>query len=636
MKYIRFLLQQVVLKRIMLASMVFLIVFGCSGSGQEKLYKGWFIDGQVQGVEYFSGTRRGLTDSEGAFYYAQGDTVTFYLGDVLIGGPVPGKSLISPLDFVSSDSAFSTNSKVINICRLLQSLDVDGNLSNGIYISAEIREHLYGVNLDFSLSPEDFEDSPAIVDLFNKLNYSVVFTDPGPRRLRSSAEAMAHFREVMAKFGLGRFVLIGLGDGFTAGSQSGLHNLNEYTQKYGFMQSLANHLNLSSNLLWNPPLLSLADDGSSVRKEPESIPFNLAVPGAAINNIVSEKTGEGNTLLDKVLTPIPAYTGVPVTQLEAAEYVADLYPDRKKILIMTAGFYDVLYPAVQDKGSRLTVHDIQSFFADTSAGHDLESMRANLDFMVNRLSNIPHSFLFMANLPYIESLGALFYKTDLEFIAGFDQPQVYALNADQAIGWKAFFSLIGSEFNHALSVMSNNSLLNEAISAIAADENVLSPEEAALINERVDAFNYLLKSLADSYYNVFLIDINALFQSLYNREIIIEKTDLSGVVTSYQLSRNFGGGFFSLDGVHPSHTGYGLIADKFIAGINQALAIVNIPSVNIADIWNSDPYWDKDGDSFIPGSSVAGVIDPLYIPLLDCDDSDPLILSPHVQGIECN
>ena len=58
----------------------------------------------------------------------------------------------------------------------------------------------------------------------------------------------------------------------------------------------------------------------------------------------------------------------------------------------------------------------------------------------------------------------------------------------------------------------------------------------------------------------------------------------------------FGGGIFTFDGLHPSNTGYALIANEFIKTINAAYSL-SIPAVNVSAVYNGtapyllpDPY----------------------------------------------
>jgi len=71
-----------------------------------------------------------------------------------------------------------------------------------------------------------------------------------------------------------------------------------------------------------------------------------------------------------------------------------------------------------------------------------------------------------------------------------------------------------------------------------------------------------------------------------------------GVVADGQkLTTAFKGGLFSLDGVHPSNTGYAIIANKFIQTMNARLG-THIPLANIDAVAANDP--------FVFGSSTQG------------------------------
>ena len=57
------------------------------------------------------------------------------------------------------------------------------------------------------------------------------------------------------------------------------------------------------------------------------------------------------------------------------------------------------------------------------------------------------------------------------------------------------------------------------------------------------------------------------------------------------------GGLSSLDGLHPSNTGYALIANAFIAQLNTSYNL-GIPQVNVGTVYANDPY--------APGNGVSG------------------------------
>jgi hypothetical protein len=59
-------------------------------------------------------------------------------------------------------------------------------------------------------------------------------------------------------------------------------------------------------------------------------------------------------------------------------------------------------------------------------------------------------------------------------------------------------------------------------------------------------------------------------------------------VGNRKLTTDFLGGLFSLDGIHPTNTGYAIMANEFIKAINQAFGL-NVRDANIRDIAEHDP-----------------------------------------------
>jgi hypothetical protein len=129
-----------------------------------------------------------VTDKSGTFNYKKGETVTFSLGGVVIGS-VQGAQLITPVDLVPG-ATDENNETVTNISRLLQSLDLDGNPDNGISIPANIKLAMENISLDFSA--QGFGNSPALSDLFRKLNDANLF--PQKRSLVSPEIARTHLK----------------------------------------------------------------------------------------------------------------------------------------------------------------------------------------------------------------------------------------------------------------------------------------------------------------------------------------------------------------------------------------------------------------------------------------------------------
>ena len=116
---------------------------------------GVLTDGPVVGVKYLRASNsgesiEGTTNDKGEFEYKEGDTVRFLIGDVQLGEVIEAKARITPLDLAESENART------NLMVLLQSLDADGDHSNGIEISAETQAAFNAVNLDFKQSSTDF------------------------------------------------------------------------------------------------------------------------------------------------------------------------------------------------------------------------------------------------------------------------------------------------------------------------------------------------------------------------------------------------------------------------------------------------------------------------------------------------
>ena len=135
-----------------------------------------FIDSPVTGLEFESTSGSGLTDTNGNFSYSGGDSVTFKIGNLYLGAATPANGKVTPLDLIGVSD--SSNAKVLRILRTLQSLDEDGDASNGISISAAMRETL-------QLQSEVHLDSNSTTD-------EMVTGLIGAFRV-SEAEAQAHF-----------------------------------------------------------------------------------------------------------------------------------------------------------------------------------------------------------------------------------------------------------------------------------------------------------------------------------------------------------------------------------------------------------------------------------------------------------
>ena len=118
---------------------------------------GIFLDSAVEGIDYTSGTLSGQTDGSGKFEYYEGSDVSFTVGGVSLG-TTKGASTLTPVELV--EGANSDTDSVVNIARFLQTLDADGDPSNGITITPAVSKSLKDSNasVQFNVSPDKFEE----------------------------------------------------------------------------------------------------------------------------------------------------------------------------------------------------------------------------------------------------------------------------------------------------------------------------------------------------------------------------------------------------------------------------------------------------------------------------------------------
>jgi para-nitrobenzyl esterase len=162
------------------------------GTNNSNVLTGVFLDSPVGGLNYQTATMSGLTDENGTFMYHEGEAVTFLIGDVMLGSAL-GNNIMTPIDLVPG-ALDETHPTVTNICRLLQSLDQDGNLDNGIMITEVMHAEMTDRMIDITLGMAEFEDYD-MEALFNSLNILGAFSDGSHRVLRTPVDAQDHFRQ---------------------------------------------------------------------------------------------------------------------------------------------------------------------------------------------------------------------------------------------------------------------------------------------------------------------------------------------------------------------------------------------------------------------------------------------------------
>lgn len=140
---------------------------------------GVFLDSAVQGLTVIQDGKTTTTNAEGKFSYnANGGALTFKIGELLLGS-TSAKSVVTPADLQTD------NQQVTRILQILQSVDNDNNLDNGIQIDENVAKRF--VNGDFNTLVKQADDDKFATDLKAKLNTN--------QFVKTEDQAIEHFKK---------------------------------------------------------------------------------------------------------------------------------------------------------------------------------------------------------------------------------------------------------------------------------------------------------------------------------------------------------------------------------------------------------------------------------------------------------
>jgi len=95
-----------------------------TSANTQKIGTGYYVDDAVNGVNFKCGSQEGTTDENGTFTFESGQNCTFSLGGLKLR-EVNASSLDNNVSILEDNTT---------VAQLLQTLDIDGNASNGIQI----------------------------------------------------------------------------------------------------------------------------------------------------------------------------------------------------------------------------------------------------------------------------------------------------------------------------------------------------------------------------------------------------------------------------------------------------------------------------------------------------------------------
>lgn len=139
-----------------------LILSGCGGGGDEKSTPtqsksqkvGYLIDAPIVGATYLADGKKEFTQVGGSFKYSN-EAISFYVGDLFLGkiDKVPNDKIVLLQDILGIPRNDLSNTKLIKVATLIQSLDSDSNtkaieLKQGILIGQEYKKSIDDIDVD--------------------------------------------------------------------------------------------------------------------------------------------------------------------------------------------------------------------------------------------------------------------------------------------------------------------------------------------------------------------------------------------------------------------------------------------------------------------------------------------------------
>lgn len=359
--------------------------------------------------------------------------------------------------------------------------------------------------------------------------------------------------------------LVVVGDSLSAGFQSG--SLLHTQQVHGYAKLIARqaHVPLVLPLIADPgvpPVLQLISVNPLLiapsiqpippmpRLNPTKQATDLAVPGANVSDVLN-KVPTGSSAPQDVLTNLvlgfPGLLETPPAAMTQVEWAQTLKPTT---IILWIGNNDALGAATNGSDAVTPVADFAFSYAK----------------IMDELATT-NATLIIANIPDVTAIP---FFVPLDTVAAELGVPVSLLTS--------FFGLQEGDFV----TLDNVALVAERLKTNTPgplpDDAVLTKAEAAVVSAAIDQYNAIIASEAKRV-GATLVDIHALFV----------KTKARGYVVDHRkLTTDFLGGIFSLDGIHPTNTGYAVVANEFIKDMNRKLGL-HIPLVDVDRVAEKDP-----------------------------------------------
>lgn len=389
-----------------------------------------------------------------------------------------------------------------------------------------------------------------------------------------------------------------LGDSLTAGYQSG--SLLDTAEVHGWAplvatqagfnitQALIAYPGAPNTLLLDsvgpPPVITSAPGVTTGRDNPSTQVTDLAVPGAFLNDIINTVPVASPTTGEQQITAL--VLGFPGLGLGEANSQATFAVNAKPTTIfLWAGNNDALVADIDGTPNSMT--STADFTSQYTALIKELTTKTSAHLVIGTIPDV-------TQVPYLQPAALLLG----EYSAASGYP-VATLSA--------LFGITSGDYVNPEGLDEISAILAGTQKTPISDAGVLSAAEAATVQANVVAYNKVITDQASAA-GATLVDINALFANIAANGLTIN---------GFKGTNAFLGGFFSLDGIHPTNTGYAVVANTFIDAMNTAFKTTTA-DVNLATVAAADPLWPPNlaakpaaksgtGINALPGSAARSL-----------------------------
>ncbi len=372
------------------------------------------------------------------------------------------------------------------------------------------------------------------------------------------------------KTGVGRLVVVG--DSLSAGFQSfSLYDSDSVAppggQRHGFARLIAHQAkaNLHLPLIQYPgipPVLTL--QGNEITRapgfgtrDPQTLgvqTFDLSVPGFDVKDALVhsvnlpklEKNPEQASFEDVLAVEVLGYPSL----LNPSSSCGVLALPNGDVLFSEAACALQLHPAtiLVSIGDGDALQAVTSGIAPTCVKQFSEAYALLLDALSHS-----HAKIVVSNVPDVTDVPFLVSYPEFEARCG--APPVGAGPDDYVVP-----NLAASTFNICTNYVVRSASLIAQTRAAVRDYNIIIAASAAK-------------------FGAVVVDVNKLFAELSKHGYNVD---------GHHLTTQYLGGIFSLDAIHPTNTGYAILANAFIERMNSQLH-TDIQPVNVDEIAEHDP-----------------------------------------------